>query len=99
MNASSSYFILCQFSTGRSWVERDPALMDWQSTISDISTGQIENVVEVREAPSWRDVTKDTAEAVINEWAMDDEPVSYERYSWIEQVIGTRAARSFLRAS
>lgn len=98
MNGQRDYFIQCQFRSGRSWVERDIARTDWQSTVEDIASGEVKDVVEVREAWTGRDVTRDAMEAVATEWANRDEPLSYEQYAAIELALGTRIARGFLRA-
>ena len=100
MSATSQFFVLVDYGPklGRSWIERDDARCDWTSTIEDIATGQIENMIEVRRAEDWADVTEEVARAVADRWAHDGEPLSYERYSFVEQMLGTRAARGFLRA-
>ena len=99
MNASSSYFVLCQFSTGRAWIERDDARTDWSSTIEDLANGEIEGMIEVRRAEDWADVTMEAAKACVQEWALAEEPLGYQAYTFVENHLGTRAARSFLRAS
>jgi hypothetical protein len=98
---TSIYFVLCDFGAkvGRSWIARDPAAMDWQSTVDDIASGQIEDMIEVREASTWADVTRDIAWDVSDQWAHAGESLKDNRYSFIEQHLGTRAARSFVRAA
>jgi len=98
---NSIYFVLVDrgVGIGRSWIERDPASMDWQSTVEDVASGEIEGMIEVREAATWADVTRDVALAVSTMWAHEGEPLSYEQYSFVEHQLGTRAARSFVRAA
>lgn len=98
MSHTSTYFVLVEYKSGREWIARDPASSDLQSTIDDIAEGQIENVVEVRRAEDWADVTRDVMLAVSTIWAHSGEALNYERYSAVEQHLGTRAARSFVRS-
>lgn len=98
---SSTYFVLCDFGAklGREWIARDPASMDWQSTVEDIASGEISGMIEVREAGTWADKTREVALAVSTKLAHSGEPLSYDQYSFVELHLGTRAARSFLRVA
>jgi hypothetical protein len=98
---NSIYFILCDFGPkiGREWVARDPGAMDWQSTVEAIASGEYDNAIEIREADGWKDVTREIAQAVSTKWAHSGEPLNYDQYNFVEQTLGTRAARSFLRAA
>lgn len=99
MSPTSKFFILCDFGKlGRSWIERDDASCDWQSTIADVASGEVSNMVEIRRAEDWADVTEEAVKAVTDHWANTDAERTYDRMVWIELHIGTRAARCFLRA-
>jgi bacterioferritin-associated ferredoxin len=43
-----------------------------------------------------RDLTKEIMTEVSTKWAHQGEPLSYEQYSLVELVLGTRVARSFV---
>lgn len=98
-NPTSIFFVLVDFGSkiGRAWIERDPASMDWQSTVDDLASGEISGMIEVREAAGWVDVTRDVALAVSTKWAHGGEPLGENSYAFVEAHLGTRAARSFLR--
>lgn len=93
------YFVLCQFKSGRAWVERDPASMDFNSTVEDIADGQIEDMVSVLEIAGGAatDATDKVSRAVMTKWAHEGEPLTHAQYNFVEMHVGTRAARSFLR--
>lgn len=100
INHTSQFFVLCDFGKlGREWIARDPGAMDWQSTVENIASGEINGMIEVREAGTWADKTREAAQAVSTKLARSGEPLSYDQYSFVELHLGTRAARSFLRAA
>lgn len=84
-------------------VERETSDMDRATTVKDIAEGQIEGLVQVIELNpvelTSRDVTDDIARDVMNIWAHRGEPLSYTQYEFVEQFIGTRAARLFIRTA
>jgi len=98
--AEQIYFVQVQGKSGRYWLERDPASMDFNSTVEDIASGQIEDLVKVLEVDdevaAW-DVTAKIARAVMTKWAHEGEPLTHAQYSFVELHVGTRAARGFLR--
>jgi hypothetical protein len=97
--AEPVYFVQCQFKSGRAWIERDPASMDFNSTVDDLADGQIEDMVSVLEITDGAalDVTDKVSRAVKTKWAHEGEPLTHAQYEFVEMHVGTRAARSFLR--
>lgn len=97
--AEQIYFVQVQGKSCRYWVERDPASMDFNSTIEDIADGQIEDMVQVLEVADGvaTDVTDKVSRAVMTKWAHEGEPLTHAQYTFVELHIGTRAARSFMR--
>lgn len=81
--------------------ERETSDLDRASIVKDISEGQIEGLVQVLELNpvenTSRDVTEDVTRDVMNIWAHRGEPLTFAQYEFVEQFVGTRAARSFLR--
>ncbi|MHC2163101.1 hypothetical protein [Bradyrhizobium ottawaense] len=97
--AEQVYFVQVQGKSGRYWVERDPASMDFNSTVEDIADGQIEDIVSVLEIANGAatDATDKVSRAVMTKWAHEGEPLTHAQYNFVEMHVGTRAARSFLR--
>ena len=77
--------------------------MDRKTTIADIASGQIENVVAVYEAceegPIFRDVTEDIARDVMAIWSDENEPLQDWQHSFVELFVSVTAAASFRRAA
>jgi hypothetical protein len=99
-----SYLPIVRGSDGVDRVaERDICDLDRATTIKDIAGSQIENLVQVIEfnpvEGTSRDVSEDMAREVMTIWAHAGEPLTHFQYDFVEQFIGTRAARSFLRAA
>jgi hypothetical protein len=64
------YFVLCRYDSGLAWAEREVSDTDRASTIHDIRSGELRNVVQVIELNhaefTSRDVTEDIlAECVV----------------------------------
>jgi hypothetical protein len=83
--------------------ERDVADLDRASTIKDIATGQIDDLVQVIECNpvegTCRDVTGDIARDVVNVWANEAEPLRDWQYTFVEMFVSKQAADSFRRAA
>ena len=98
------HFVKCDFgSAGLAFVQREPAEMDLATTIADIASGQIENVVAVYEAcetgPIFRDVTEDVARTVQDIWVGQAEPLLDWQFEFIAHHVSVQAALSFRRAA
>lgn len=84
------------------WIYTDePA--DRDATVDLIASGEALDLVKVIafdvSAGTCRDATQEIATEVMTRWAHDGEPLSYQQYEFVEQTVGTRAARSFLRVA
>jgi hypothetical protein len=99
MTTQPLYLVLCGRKIDEYAPERDVKDMDRAGTIKDIADGQFENLTRVLEIGSGADVTADLAKDVMTIWARSGEPLSYSQYQFVELHVGTRAARSFLRAA
>lgn len=93
------YLVLCGQHIDEYAPERDVKDMDRAGTVRDIAEGQFENLTRVLEIGTGADVTADFAKEVMTVWAERGEPLSYSQYEFVELHVGTRAARSFLRAA
>lgn len=93
------YLVLCGHHIDEYAPERDAKDMDRATTIKDIVDGQFQNLTRVIEVGTNNDVTLDLAREVMTVWAHQGEPLSFWQYEFVELHIGTRAARSFLRAA
>lgn len=96
---TSLYLVLCGQHIDEYAPERELKDMGRAETIKDIATGQFENLTRVLEIGTGTDVTADFAKEVMTRWAHQGEPLSHRQYSFVEMFVGTRAARSFLRAA
>lgn len=93
------YLVLCGKHIDEYAPERDVKDMGREATIKDIAAGQFENLTRVLELPTGADVSEDLAKEVMTIWADAGEPLTYRQYEFVESFVGTRAARSFLRAA
>lgn len=99
-----SYIVLCASRDGGTCVaERDIADLDFKTTVADIATGQIEDMVQVIECNpvegTCLDVTEEAALAVVSYWADENEPLTRWKYDFVEQYAGVRTAIRFARAA
>lgn len=99
MTNQSAYLVLCGHYIEEYAPERNARDMNRATTIRDIADGQFENLSRVIEIGTGADVTADFAKEVMTIWARSGEPLSYSQYEFVELHVGTRAARSFLRAA
>lgn len=76
------------------FVERDEADMNWETTISDIRSGQIEGVVQVikfnEQDRTCEDVTKEAAQAIIDGCADGAEYPTGGVFDFCEEILGCR---------
>jgi hypothetical protein len=98
-NQPTLYLVLCGQHIDEYAPERDVKDMTWAGTVQDVAAGQFENLTRVLEIGTGADVTDKLAREVSTIWAHSGEPLSYSQYSFVEQTVGTRAARSFVRAA
>jgi hypothetical protein len=71
------YFVLCQYKSGLSWAERDPANMDRKNTIEDICSGELPDVVMVLECNPVEIICRDVTEDILADagvFVTDDPP-------------------------
>lgn len=98
-----TYIAVCSSKTGNYVRERDVADTDRKTTVADISSGEIEDVVQVLEVNpvegTCRDVTEDIAREVMTAWANDAEPLLDWQFDFVEQFVSMQAAQSFRRAA
>jgi hypothetical protein len=66
------YFVLCQYKSGLSWAERDPANMSRRDTIADIMTGNLPDVVMVLECNPVEIICRDVTEDILAEAGVVD---------------------------
>lgn len=104
MTRALLHFVKCDFGKGGvAFIERDIADMDLETTVADIASGQIDNVLAVyetcEEGPIFRDVTEDIAKAVMAVWADEDQPLQDWQHSFVELFVSVTAANSFRRAA
>lgn len=81
--------------------ERNADELDRTSTIRQLAEGQFDvphKVIEYDlESGACRDVTRELAAEVANQWAEDGEPLSDWRREFIELSLGVAVANSFAR--
>jgi len=98
-----TYIAVCNSKTGNYVRERDVADTDRRTTVADIASGEIEDVVQILELNpvegTCRDVTEDIARDVMTAWADDAEPLLCWQYEFVEQFVSMQAAQSFQRAA
>lgn len=99
MTIQPLYLVLCGQKIEEYAPERNVEDMDRAGTVKDIADGQFENLTRVLEVGTGADVTADLARDVMTIWARSGEPLTYAQYEFVELNVGTRAARSFLRAA
>jgi bacterioferritin-associated ferredoxin len=84
------------------WVYTDePFKMDRKAVVELIATEasklkSLHSVIGFTVGGQCRDLTKEIMTEVSTKWAHQGEPLSYEQYSLVELVLGTRVARSFV---
>lgn len=93
------YLVVCSSPKGTYIAERDVAVSTYAGTIDDIVSMQFENLCQVIEIGSGRDVTEKMVRAAMTEWAVNGEPLAEGQYALVEMHIGIHAARSFRRAA
>jgi hypothetical protein len=99
MTTQPLYLVLCGKKIEEYAPERNVEDMTRAGTVKDIADGQFENLTRVLEIGTGADVTADLAREVMTIWARSGEPLTYAQYEFVELNVGTRAARSFLRAA
>jgi hypothetical protein len=97
--AGPFYVAVCGDHTGTYIAERDVKDCTFAGTIADIVSCQIEDLVQVLEIGTGRDVTEQMARAVMTIWAHDGEPLTENQYTFVELHVGMAAAMSFRRAA
>lgn len=93
------YIVVCSSAKGTYVAERDVAVSTYAGTIDDIVSMQFDNLCQVLEIGSGRDVTEQMVRAAMMEWAHRGEPLTEGQYALVELHIGVHAARSFRRAA
>lgn len=98
-----TYIVLCAARNGCTYLpERKLSDLDFKTTVSDIATGQIEDMVQVLEINpvehTCSDVTEEVALAVVSYWADEREPLTHSQYAFVERYAGVRTALHFGRA-
>lgn len=97
------YLVTVAHKGGNYLPERDVSDLDRATTVKDIATGQIEDLVQVIEVNvaehTSRDVTEDIARDVMNVWANEAEPLADWQYQFVQQHVSVQAALSFRRAA
>jgi hypothetical protein len=98
-----TYIVICASESGPYVRERDVSDMGRKTTVADIASGQIEDVVQVLECNPVEhlcsDVTKDIAKDVMTVWAREAQPLRDWQFDFVEQLVSMQAAASFLRAA
>jgi hypothetical protein len=61
------YFVLCRFNSGLAWAERDAGDTDKATTIHDIRSGELRNVVQVIELNHAEFTSRDVTEDILAE--------------------------------
>ena len=81
--------------------EREVSDMGRMTTVADIASGQIENLVQVLECNPLEgichDITESIARSVMNVWAASGEPLSDWKREFVELHVSVQAANSFAR--
>lgn len=80
-------------------VERNLPDMTWDGTVRDIAGLQFNNLRQVIEVSTGRDVTERMVREAADMRAHRGDDNSYEFGKLVELTLGTRAARPFLRAA
>ncbi len=97
------YLVTAASKDGDYLVERHTSDLDRATTIKDIASGEIEDLVQVLECNPvegiCRDVTTDIAREVMEVWANNGEPISNRQKNFIELHVSLSAARAFRRAA
>lgn len=96
-------FIICGAGE-QPWVCCDEFFkMDRFATIAWIASGEFRKVAQViafdLTTGKCRDASEEIAREVMTRWAHSGEPLESWQYEYVELNVGTRAARSFLRAA
>lgn len=98
-----TYLAICSSKSGTYVRERDVADTDRKTTVADIASGEIEDMVQVLELNpvegTCRDVTEDIAREVMTVWANEAEPLLDRQFDFVEQFVSMQAAQSFQRAA
>lgn len=104
-STNERFIILCggRGSAGiEPWVYTDePFKMDRRATVDliaseAISLRSLHSVLAFEVGGQCREVTREIMTEVSTKWAHQGEPLTYEQYSLVELVLGTRVARSFV---
>ena len=97
------YMVTVASKDGDYVAQRPLSDLDRKTTIQDIASGEIEDLVQVLECnPAERicnDVTSDIAREVMEVWADKGEPLADWQYVFVEMHVSLSAARSFRRAA
>ena len=97
------YLVTTYSKDGNYLVERRLSDLDRKTTIKDIASGEIEDLVQVLECNPvegiCRDVTTDIAREVMDVWANNGEPISNRQKNFIELHVSLSAARAFRMAA
>lgn len=98
-----TYIVVCSHKGDSYLPERDVADTDRKTTVADIASGELSDVIQIIEfnpaEHSSRDVTEDIAWEVSAIWREGGEPLSDWRRDFVEQHCGMVAARAFPRAA
>ncbi len=97
------YLVTAASKDGDYLVERHTSDLDRATTIKDIASGEIEDLVQVLECNpvegTCRDVTSDIARGVMDIWAIEGGELEDWQLDFIELHVSLSAARSFQRAA
>jgi len=97
------YLVTVAYEDGDYVSPRPLSDLDRATTIKDIASGEIEDLVQVLECNPvegiCRDVTTDIAREVMDVWANNGEPISNRQKNFIELHVSLSAARAFRRAA
>lgn len=93
------YLVICGQHIAEYAPERELADMTWAGTIKDLADLQYPSMSRVIEIGTGADKTHEAMSEVSTKWAHQGEALSYEQYIAVELHLGTRAARSFVRAA
>ena len=100
MAFTGPYYLVIQSSPSGTYVtERDVAVSTYAGTVDDIVSMQFDNLCQVIEVGSGRDMTEQMVRAALTEWAHDGEPLTEAQYALVELHIRLHATRGFRRVA
>lgn len=108
MTQQASPLYLIEVGFHEPWFHEPRRELTRAQLVNDIIEGQFEKVVRVIEigAPDglsgsvghWRDITKDIASEVADQFYRDREPVSHEMANWLHRHLGVMSTRGLVAA-